>query len=175
MSFNPNDYTTNPEAFLAENVTFTIMFVTDILTLVLSQLYQWRELATPNNAPVDKLDHAHRVVREVTDEEDISIPSESSKRQFKLTLRDSRNNYCFAYDYRHCLPWLIPRGNPGSLRDLVPVPLGSTLLVKRGTLIEYGVLQLTVPLCELTLGEDSVAAVSAHYVKVLEQQLAPNS
>lgn len=64
---------------------------------------------------------------------------------YRLLLRDSQGNYCYAYDYNTSLAFLGTEGNASSP---LPIPLGGRLLVKSGTEVVSGVLLLKGLQCQ---------------------------
>lgn len=164
--FNPQQYQSQALATLEHDVTFHIMHVHDISRLRLQQLDEWRDLGDPNHSSVDRLRDA-RVIREVNVDDD--VPGEQpAQTRYKLTLRDQANNYCFAYEFSDPVPWLHPRSHPGPF----PIPLGSKLLVKKGTLIEHGVIMLVGQLCQFLGPDIDMGDVTKKYTDMLLNELS---
>ncbi|ODV82450.1 uncharacterized protein CANTADRAFT_44223 [Suhomyces tanzawaensis NRRL Y-17324] len=143
---------------LEKPVLFHIIHVSNISKSRLNQLDEWKEFDNPNNVAVDRLTKSRKIrtdnyiIREVNMEED--APSATSNQTgfdtYKLLLRDSANNYCYGYEFKGPLPFL----RTGSLGTPLGVPLGGRLVVKKGTLVQNGVLLLTRQGCDY-LGVDS--------------------
>lgn len=176
MSYDPQAYATKAEAQLASDVEFHVMFIEDILTLSLTQLYQWRQINQPNHAPVDRLgaaalrpivDHVN-----VTEDEQPEIPT---RRQWKLTLQDRQGHACFAYDRYQLIDWLKIRAGASGPSLMVPIPLGSRIVVKATTLIEFGVLQLEKTKCTYLGPDKDMGPVADRYISVLEHRLGMSS
>jgi RecQ-mediated genome instability protein 1 len=178
MSFDPRRYSSVPSACLNDDICFHIIHITNISKSWLSQLDDWKEFDDPNSIAVDRLansnNKAGKVIREINMEDSGSMVATSDK--FKLMLCDSHNNYCFAYEMDHPLPFLR---NSTSRESPLPVKLGGRLVVKKGTTIQNGVLLLTPKNCNYlglnALDSDLIQKLNNGIVKknieLLENQL----
>lgn len=176
MSFDPQQFATTAQAQLETDVEFHVLFIEDILTLALTQLYQWRQINLPNHAPVDRLGAAalRPIVQQINegDEEQNDIPT---KRQWKLTLQDKQGHVCYGYDRYQSMDWLHIRPGATGAALMVPIPLGSRIMVKATTLIEFGVLQLERTKCNYLGPDKDLGPVADRYISVLEHQLGISS
>lgn len=178
MSFDPRKYGGVLSACLNDDVCFNIVHITNISKSCLNQLDDWKEFDDPNSIAVDRLANSNnktgKVIREINMEDSVSTVATSDK--FKLVLCDPHNNYCFGYELDHPLPFLR---NGASRESPLPVKLGGRLVVKKGTMIQNGVLLLTPKNCTYlglnALDSDLIQKLNNGIVKknieLLENQL----
>ncbi|CAK7893175.1 hypothetical protein CAAN1_01S13498 [[Candida] anglica] len=148
MSFDPSLYLSQAEAYTQGPIQFHIVGLTDVSHSKLSQLDRWKEYEDPNKVSVDRVNNRgtrNQIIREVNMDGDNENqpPAFTGQARFKLTLRDQQNNYCFAYEYNDKLSFL----RQGTTTTPLPIPLGSRILVNKGTLILNGVLMLNRAQC----------------------------
>lgn len=152
MSFAPENYLQTSQSYTQSAMTFTVMGIIDIANSKLSQIDKWKDYEDPHKASVDRLNKGrNHIIRELKDDSDENgtpvIPTGNTL--YKLTLRDSGDNYCYGFEYMDKLPFLRKTqnltGDNGS--SPLPIPLGSRIRIEKGTLIMNGVLMLTRVQC----------------------------
>lgn len=159
--FNPRDYATKKTEKLDKPVTFWIIHIDDVTKSKIAKLEEWRRIKDPNDVGVDRLNRG-KMISEVDVNADDANPgsgqngitgstNSSETAIYKLTLKDSFDNYCFAYEYNDQLPFLR-EGNHSQLP--IPIKLGGKLVIKAGTLIANGTLLLKRGQCNY-LGVDN--------------------
>lgn len=132
---------------------------------------------------ISKASKPNRVINQVemgdqSNPTKVSVPSTSwsSNDVYRLTLKDSFDNYCYAYEYSDQLAFIRQQNGSG-----VPlnIPLGGRLIVNKGTAVMNGVLMLKNNNCQyLGIGEDKTlskelnSGLVGKYIKVLTQELA---
>lgn len=143
--FQAQNHLLELEHFTQTPILFFIIHIENIAKSRLARLDEWEEQGDPEKRSVDRL--KSRVIRQVNMDDDNVTPIVASD-TYKLTLRDSFDNYSFAYEFNDKLPFL--RKTPGYPAEA----LGARLLVNKGTLVLNGVLMLNRATCQF-LGVDS--------------------
>lgn len=143
--FQPQSHLLTSEHFTQAPILFYVIHIENIAKSRLSRLDEWEEQGDPEKRSVDRM--KARVIRLVNVEDDNGSAPVAAADTYKLTLRDSFDNYCFAYEYNDKLPFL--RTGPGYPSDA----LGARILVNKGTLVMNGVLMLHRATCQ-NLGVD---------------------
>lgn len=171
MSFDPQKYTTTNEAFTSSEIQFDILQIANISTSKLRQLDEWKEYQDPKRVAVDRMGNS-KIIRSIDNEESDSIGSVSAI--YKLLLRDTAGNVCYAYEYNDKLSFLHQKKDtktpPG-------ISLGGRLVVNRGTLIMNGVLMLKNAQCKyLGIVDDELAqtlnsGIGKKQIEILETEL----
>lgn len=177
-SFKFEEYT--KKTATEKPITFKIIHVFNISKSIMNQLDDWRECVDPMNVSVDRIrrgnNGGNRLIREVRMEEDTY--TENKVDTYKLLLRDSGDNYCYAYEYNDSLRFLRQEntGTPLGIR------LGGKLLVKPGTKVTNGTLLLCEKQCQYMgveegdeLAEKLNRGIVAKYIEVLEKELKAKS
>lgn len=137
----------------------------------LRQLDGWKEHQDPNKAAVDRMSNS-KIIRSIDEGELDSAGSTSAI--YKLLLRDTAGNLCFAYEYNDKLSFLHYNKDT---KTPLGLPLGGRLKVNKGTLVLNGVLMLKNAQCQYLgvvdhdLAQTINSGIGKKQIEILEQEL----
>lgn len=176
--FNIDAYTHKGEVSLPHDVTCFVMFIEDVSESKEKALEEWKYYHNPNRAPFERMEHVSRPVIYGIDLDE--SPEETHRKMsasatFKLTLKDTLNNYFYGIEVDR-LSFLHPQAsNTGTP---LPIPLGGRLVIKAGAKVYNGIVCLTARHCNY-LGHDETlallqqlnAGLMEKYIDIMERQL----
>lgn len=184
-SFNPRAFLDIPLAYTKQPVLFNIIQLVDISHSKLGQLYDWLERDDPNKVPIDTIKKSRDQQPSKKEENDkdsfcINFGRMAGNNVYRILLRDSWGNYCYAYEYQDKLPFLRQNQLTTTCPDN---PLGARMLVSKGTLIMNGVLMLRRAQCQYLgvtepdrqLLESLNSNLVQKYIDNLKEELKGNS
>lgn len=184
-SFNPRAFLDIPLAYTKQPVLFNIVQLLDISHSKLSQLYDWLELGDPNKVPIDTLKKSrnHQLSKKEENDKDRAFTNfqrMTENNVYRILLRDSWGNYCYAYEYQDKLPFLRQNRLTATCSNN---PLGARMLVSQGTLIMNGVLMLQKTQCQYLgvtesdrqLLESLNSNLEQKYIDYLKEELKANN
>ncbi|CAH6721499.1 hypothetical protein CLIB1444_06S03598 [[Candida] jaroonii] len=165
--FNPKDHVGQKESYLQNPTAFHIIYIDDISKSKITKLEAWKGAKDPNEVGDDRLNNS-RIIREVNLNEDANTPQiqQFDQSVYKLTLKDNKDNYCFAFEYNDKLPFLRSGVNLP-----IPIKLGGKLIVKRGTMIKNGTLLLNRAQCQYLGVDESSTLVKNLNANLLEKSI----
>lgn len=176
--FKVADYASKGEAVLPQDVTCFVVFIEDVSESKEKALEEWKYYHNPNRAPFERMEHVSRPVIYGIDLDE--SPEEVNRKMsasatFKLTLKDSHDNYFYGIEVDK-LPFLHPQASHTGTP--LPIPLGGKLSVKAGAKVYNGVVCLTARHCNYLGHDESLplvqqlnAGVVEKYIDIMERQL----
>lgn len=132
-----------------ETVVCRIILVFNISDSKERVLEEWKYCNYPNTAPFERVEHANRRVIYGIDlsMSEENKPASSGKVFYKLLLQDEEGNMFYGLEMDE-LPFLHPptKTTPTPL----PIPLGGSLVIQKGTMTSFGLVLLRKSQCTYT-------------------------
>lgn len=176
-SFKVSDYINTIETTILAPLTCHIVEIVNLAESKEKALEEWKYYHNPNTAPFERMEHVNRPIIYGIDLEADEQPRQvTTKGTYKLTLKDSSDNYFYALEIEE-LPFLHPREKSTTP---LPIALGGRLVIQKGTTVCEGVLFLRRHQCQY-LGADADSplvqqlnnGVVKKYMDIMEKQLRP--
>lgn len=177
-SFKAQDYANKEHEPLPNPVTCRIILIFNVSDSKEKILEEWKYCNDPNTAPFERVEHANRRViygLDLDNEDDDTQTCNSSKVVYKLLLQDDDGNVFYGLEMDE-LPFLHPRNK--TTQTPLPVPLGGTLVLEKGSIVSYGHVLLRNVQCRY-LAPDLSSEFSSKlndglvqkYIEMLDRQL----
>lgn len=171
-------YADQETVLLSHAVTCRITLILNISESKEKNLEEWRYFNDPNTAPFERVEHANRpVIYGIdleTQESDVT-PNSTGKALYKLSLVDDVGQAFYGLEVEELL-FLHP--NNKTTQTPLPIPLGGTLVLHKGTCISYGLIMLRNNQCSYTapdpdnqLSQTINDGLVQKYIEVLDRQL----
>lgn len=173
-----DSYANQETELLPHAVSCRITLIINISESKEKLLEEWKYFNDPNTAPFERVEHANRPVIygiDLDSQETDTSSNASGKSLYKLLLVDDLGQAFYGLEVEELLFLHPPRK---STQTPLPIPLGGTLVLHKGTCISYGLIMLRNNQCSYTVPDQNCQlsqtlndGLVQKYIEVLDRQL----